>query len=166
MLKLDWSLLWTAINLVIWYILIKKFLFKPVNNIIAKRKEANDAEKREADEAKKEAFDLKEKYDKALANATADGEAIRQKSRDEAKAEYDRIVAEAKAKADATLAEAHAKIEEDQKKMIHDTENKVADLVMEATKKMMTEKSDKGSDWSIYNDFLAEEEKKIESGEN
>ena len=36
MLRLDINLLFTIINLLIWYLLIKKFLFKPVNNIIAK----------------------------------------------------------------------------------------------------------------------------------
>lgn len=40
MLKLDINLLFTVINLVVWYLLIKKFLFKPVNNIISKREEA------------------------------------------------------------------------------------------------------------------------------
>ena len=37
MLSLDWNLLITVINLVIFYVLLRIFLFKPVNNIIEKR---------------------------------------------------------------------------------------------------------------------------------
>lgn len=48
MLKLDINLLFTVINLVVWYLLIKKFLFKPVNNIISKREEAIADRYREA----------------------------------------------------------------------------------------------------------------------
>ena len=40
MLKLDWNLLFTAIKIVVWYIIIKLFLFKPINNIIDKRRDA------------------------------------------------------------------------------------------------------------------------------
>ena len=64
MLKLDWSLLWTALNVLIWYILIKTFLFKPVNNIIAKRNEKNQAIRKEAEDARAEALALKEQYQK------------------------------------------------------------------------------------------------------
>ena len=56
MLKLDINLLFTVINLVVWYLLIKKFLFKPVNNIISKREEAIADRYREAEQEKVLAF--------------------------------------------------------------------------------------------------------------
>ena len=41
MLKLDInSMLITAVNLFLWFLLIKTFLFKPINNVIRKREEA------------------------------------------------------------------------------------------------------------------------------
>jgi len=55
MLKLDINLLFTVINLVVWYLLIKKFLFKPVNNIISKREEAIADRYREAEQEKVQA---------------------------------------------------------------------------------------------------------------
>ena len=62
MLRLDINLLFTIINLLIWYLLIKKFLFKPVNNIIAKREEAIEGRYKEAEQEKLEAGQQKEKY--------------------------------------------------------------------------------------------------------
>ena len=38
MLKLDMNLLWTVVNVLIMYALLRKFLFKPVQDVIAKRK--------------------------------------------------------------------------------------------------------------------------------
>ena len=43
MLRLDFNLVFTILNIVIWYVLIRKFLFKPINNIITKREEALNA---------------------------------------------------------------------------------------------------------------------------
>ena len=63
MLRLDINLLFTIINLLIWYLLIKKFLFKPVNNIIAKREEAIEGRYKEAEQEKLEAGQQKEKYE-------------------------------------------------------------------------------------------------------
>ena len=115
MLKLDWSLLWTALNVLIWYILIKTFLFKPVNNIIAKRNEKNQAIRKEAEDARAEALALKEQYQKMIDGAEAEGEAIKEKSREEAKVEYEHIVEDAGKKAQVVMDEAHIKIEEEQR---------------------------------------------------
>lgn len=40
MLRLDINLVFTIINLIVLFVLMRIFLFKPVNNIIAKREEA------------------------------------------------------------------------------------------------------------------------------
>lgn len=63
MLKLDINLLFTVINLVVWYLLIKKFLFKPVNNIISKREEAIADRYQEAEQEKVQAGEQKQKYE-------------------------------------------------------------------------------------------------------
>ena len=53
MLRLDINLVFTIINLLVLYFLMKKFLFKPVNNIIAQREEAIKKQFDDADEAQK-----------------------------------------------------------------------------------------------------------------
>ena len=67
MLRLDINLVFTIINLLVLYFLMKKFLFKPVNNIIAQREEAIKKQFDEADEAQKKADDLKKQYEDSLA---------------------------------------------------------------------------------------------------
>lgn len=52
MLRLDINLVFTIINLLIWYAIIRIFLFKPINKVIDKR---NTAIQEKYDEAKKDA---------------------------------------------------------------------------------------------------------------
>ena len=55
MLKLDINLLWTVVNVLIMYALLRKFLFKPVQDVIAKRQQMVDASMADAQEAKNKA---------------------------------------------------------------------------------------------------------------
>ena len=55
MLRLDWNLLFTVINLLLLFVLMKIFLFKPVQKIIAARqaeadKQFDEAAAKQADE--------------------------------------------------------------------------------------------------------------------
>ena len=56
-------------HLFIQMYLIKRFLFKPINEVLEKRRAQADLEIREAREAKEEADGLKVQYEEGLANA-------------------------------------------------------------------------------------------------
>ena len=59
MLKFDWNILFTLINLVIFYLLMKRFLFKPILKVMNKRKEMINKQFQDADDAKSQALELK-----------------------------------------------------------------------------------------------------------
>ena len=63
MLRLDFNLVFTILNILIWYVLIRKFLFKPINNIITKREEALNAR---YDEVKQLQAEAKAEKDKSV----------------------------------------------------------------------------------------------------
>ena len=52
MLRVDWNLLLTIINLLLLFVLMRIFLFKPVQKIIAARQEEADRQINEAGESK------------------------------------------------------------------------------------------------------------------
>ena len=62
MLRLDINLVFTIINLLIWYAIIRIFLFKPINKVIDKRNEAIQEKYDEAKKMQEEAQAEKEKY--------------------------------------------------------------------------------------------------------
>ena len=69
MLNLGWSLVWTIVNLIIFYLLMKRFLVGPILGIMEKRKNLIDQELENAKTAQAKAEELKGHYEGALAGA-------------------------------------------------------------------------------------------------
>lgn len=68
MLRIDSNILWTIINLLILYALMKHFLFQPVHDILEKRKQEIESDFALANQKKQEALESKNKADQQLAN--------------------------------------------------------------------------------------------------
>ena len=64
-----WTFVAQILNLFLQAFLIKKFLFKPINEVLQKRQEAADAQIREAQEAKNSADAIKSEYEQNMAKA-------------------------------------------------------------------------------------------------
>ena len=85
MIKVDLSLLWTIINLVVFYLLLKKFLFKPVMGIMEKREQMIADGLKNASDRLEAAESLKKEYKKALSGAKEDTVKIVENTRLDAK---------------------------------------------------------------------------------
>ena len=71
-----WTLIFTWGNLIILYLLLKKFLFKPVNNVLdAREKEISDMYS-DAETAKSGAENMRDEYTKRLTGAKQEAENI------------------------------------------------------------------------------------------
>ena len=90
-----WTFIAQIINLFIQMFLIKKFLFKPINDILEKRKNLADKAIREAREAQEEADSLKSQYEESLTNAHAEAAKIVSEAQKEAQNKADTLVKEA-----------------------------------------------------------------------
>ena len=99
MLSLDLNLVWNIINLVVLYLLLRHFLFKPVMGIMDKRRQIIEDGLRNAQDAQNDAMKMKQEYEDALKGAKQESVQIVENARSAAKNEYDRIVAEAGEKA-------------------------------------------------------------------
>ena len=64
-----WNFIATICNLFIQVYLIKRFLFKPINEMLDKRKAKADAEIQDAVKAKEEAQAMKAEYEKEYAGS-------------------------------------------------------------------------------------------------
>lgn len=156
MLRLDWNILFNIINLIILYLLMKRFLFKPVNAILEKRQQAADAQFAEADRQKAEAKESQEHYDALVQGAEDEKKRIVADARQEASAEYGRIVSEAKEKADGIVEKAKADAENEKAAAMQQADAAVRDMVVTAAARMVAMKDAKESDRALYDKFLAE----------
>ena len=78
MLKLDINLLWTVVNVLVMYAVLRKFLFKPVQDVIAKRQQMVDANLDNEAAARREAYEKQAEVEKQqlLADARKQADAI------------------------------------------------------------------------------------------
>ena len=84
MLRLDWNLLFNAINIIILFLLLKHFLFKPVNQIIEKRREEAEQQFKEAKDLTDQAQKTKKQYEESLRSAEEEKSKIVAQARREA----------------------------------------------------------------------------------
>lgn len=156
MLKLDWSLLFTLINLIVFYFLMKKFLIKPITNIMEERKKLIENGLSQARQNQDEALKLKEQYEAALVGARSESSKILADAKQSAKAEYDRVMQEAAKDAGTFMENAQKTIELEKQKAIYDLRSQVAGLAIEAACKVTGNKDHSREDRELYDKFLEE----------
>ena len=124
----------TIINIIVLFLLLKKFLIGPINKIMAEREEMI-------------------KSSIANANQTMD-DTMRDKSRQAAQNEYNRIVADAGEKSNRMIKDAEKTIEVQREKALSDMESQVAELAMSAAAKILGEDSNDAKNQSLYDEFI------------
>ena len=92
---IPWTFIAQILNLFIQVYLIKRFLFKPINEVLEKRRQQADQEIREAREAKEAADSLKVQYEEGLAGAKAEAAQIVQSAQKEAQIKADETLKQA-----------------------------------------------------------------------
>lgn len=154
MLRLDWNVLFTVINLIILFVAMRLVLFKPVQRIIAARQEEADRQFKEAAASKAEAEELKAKYTESLENAEKEKAKTIQEARKTADQEYQRIVSDAEITAKQMKEDAKAAAETQKAQILKDAEKEIADMVVDAAGKVVGSRSGADVDMALYNEFI------------
>ncbi len=155
MLKLDINLLFTVINILILYGIVRKFLFGPVQKILNERQAQIDKQYADAQETQNAAEELKQRYEASLENIDGEKQAILSGARNEADEERGRVLAEAKNQADKLLEEARKEADAQQQKRMQQAQEEIADLVVAAVAKVAASRQSAEADRELYNQFLA-----------
>lgn len=156
MLKLNINLLFTIINLLVLYFLMKKFLFKPLNNILDKRKNLLEQQYAEANLAKEDALKLKSGYEEALKTTNDLSKQIIEETKAQAKIEYANLIRSANEEAGKIIANAHKNIEAQHSKELLKMKAEIANLAMETAAKIIGANVTQESNNIIYERFLTE----------
>ena len=149
MLRLDLNLVFTIINLLIWYVIIRKFLFKPINDIITKREDAIKARYAEAEQLKQEAQEEKTKSEQYQAQIESEKAKIMAAAQADARVEFDQIVADAQAGQIVESSKKEAALQKE--KVMNKAEQEIRGLILEAAVKSMQSQN---SDEALYDQFL------------
>lgn len=154
MIKIDSSLVFTIINLIVLYLLMKKFLFGPVIRVMEQRKNMIDEQFASARESEQKALEMKSQYEHALKSAKEESFRIVDQAKSEANVRAERIVQDANMQAGQLIARAKEDIRTEQDAAMKEIEGKVAELAMDAAAKIMAEGNGSQKDLSLYDQFL------------
>lgn len=154
MLRIDTNLIWIVVNLIIFFILIRKFLFKPVLNIIEKRKQMIEEQFAKAETQNQQALELKAKYEASLEGAKEESVQLIEDARQRGEAEYKQIVQQAEVRADQLMKNADANLKREREKALQDVQDEIGSLAMAAAMKIIGNASTQMTDEEFYNEFL------------
>ena len=111
-----WQILISLLNLLILFLLFKKYLFKPVNKMLDKRQAEIDAKYNAADEARKAAEDDKLLWDEKIGTVKTQTDEMLKKAQESAKRQSESIVSKAKEQADGIVRQAQTQAQLEMKK--------------------------------------------------
>ena len=138
MLNLDpWNLVMIVINLLVLYAIFRKFLYKPVMNVIHQREELIQGQFDSAKKTQDDALQLKADYEEKLQKANVKADEIILAARDQAKEEHEKAVLETQAKTDRMIEKAKADIEKEQKQAQQEVQGEIAKLALIAARKII-----------------------------
>lgn len=156
MLSLDWSIIWTIVNILVLFLFLKKFLFKPVTEMMEKRKNTIETSLQEAEDTKSEALKMKTDYEKQLSLAKEDASLILKESRERAAREFNEQIKESKEMAAKIVQEASVAIELEKRKSLQEAQAEIATIALLAASKVIEKNVDDNTNKQMLNSFLNE----------
>ena len=156
MLTFNSGLLWTFVNLIVFFLILKKLLFQPVMGMIEKREQMISGQIEDAEQKNTQAGLLKEKYEAELKNANQEAAMIVKTAKERGKEEYEKILRYAGAEASKIIADASKTIETEREKAVQGIQNEIAQVAIAAASKVIQENVDQASNEKILDDFLRE----------
>nr|WP_243167384.1 MULTISPECIES: F0F1 ATP synthase subunit B [Anaerostipes] len=148
--------MWTFVNLIVFFIILKKLLFQPVMGMIEKREQMISGQIEDAEQKNTQAGLLKERYEAELKNANQEAARIVKTAKERGKEEYEKILRDADAEASKIIADARKTIETEREKAVQGIQNEIAQVAIAAASKVIQENVDQASNEKILDDFLRE----------
>ena len=146
----------TLLNTLILFLVLKHFLFKPVNKILDERKEKVEKTYKEADDKLTEASRLETEYTEKLANAKAESAEIVKNATKRAQLRSDEIIAEAKTEASGLIVKANADIEKEKKRDVNQIKDEISDIALMVAEKVVEKEISPKDHERLIENFISE----------
>ncbi len=132
-----WNILFTVVNVLFLYWVFKKFMFKPVMNVISKREAMVNEQFETAKANEEQAEQMRQEYEKKLMTAKEQAEEIIVTAKNRAAEEKAKALEETQKETARMLEKAKADIKSEQQKAQQEVQVEIAKLAMTAARKIM-----------------------------
>ncbi len=151
-----WTALAILLNTLLIYVVGKKFLFGPIQVMIAQRQQEIDDMYTAADTAKADAQQMQAQYRQQLADAQNTAERLVKEATARGQAREEEILRQANAEAGAILQKATADIAQEKKKAINDAKDEISNLAMDIAGKIVGRELDGQDHAALVDQFIDE----------
>ena len=149
-----WTFLAQICNLMIQLVIFKKFLLKPIKQVIADRKAKADSQIADAQKLRTEAEAMKAEYEQNLQNARTEANQIVAAAQKTATARSEEIVGEARAQAAALKQKAEADIAQERKKAVNEVKDEIGGIAMEIASKVVEREISEKDHKDLIDEFI------------
>ena len=149
-----WQILISLINLVLLYLILRRFLYRPVKLVIEKRQSELDARYRAAEEAQSAAEASREKWESTLSTARSQADEIINSASENAKWRGETIVNEAKTRAGGIIRQAEQEAELERKKALDDIRRQIVDVSGALSEKILEREINQQDHRALIDSFI------------
>ena len=146
--------LFTLANTVALFLVMKKFLFKPIMKMITDRQKEIDDMYASADKAKNDAAAMEAEYKEKLSSATQTSERIVKEADDRAQSREEEIIRQANAEADAIRNKANADIALEKKKAINEAKDEISVIALAVAGKVVGRELNAADQANLVDSFI------------
>lgn len=151
-----WNVFISLCNLVLLFLLVKKFLFKPVKKVLDQRQKEIDERYARADTANAEAQQNRRNWEEKLAGADARADAILQDATENARRRGDTLVAEARNEADSIIRMARNEAELERQKAADDIKQEIVEVSGALAEKLLEREINQQDHRALIDSFIEE----------
>ena len=151
-----WTGLFVLLNFLLLFFVAKKYLFKPVKDMIDSRQKEIDDMYAQADAAKASADSMEAQYKAQLAAAQETSDTLVKEAMARGKNREEEIVRQANREADAIREKAAQDIAREKQKALNDAKDEISSIALEIAGKVIGESMDEAKQQKLVDSFLAE----------
>ena len=149
-LGIFWRLLIAQlINFIALFLILKKFLYRPVLNILKKRQQKIEQSVKDAEEIKKRLAQAEEDYNRIITKANKQSLEIVEKAHEQAAKKEEKMISKAKNEIALIIDDEKAKLQTEKVKTVQEIKKEIADLVVASTEKVLEQKMNKHEEGAI-----------------
>lgn len=152
---IPWTFVAQICNLFIQMYLIKRFLFKPVHEILEKRRAAVDAEIIQAEETKAKAEAIRAEYERNMQDARQKANEILDSARNTAAIQSEKILKEAQDQTFAMKNKAEKEIAQEKKKAVNEVKGEIGDMAVEIAGKVIEREINEKDHEKLIDEFIS-----------
>lgn len=153
MLTLNLNILWTVVNILVLFVLLRKFLYRPVMNVIEQRQKQIDDAIADAEGKKNDAQAVLAQAQDKLQNVDTEA-AQREAYEKQAEKEKEQLLQDAQRQADAIVAEGKAAAEAEHARRLRDANAETSALARDMCEKLLARNLTQQDDARLLDDLL------------